>query len=121
MDKAVDRVLLRAPPLGLSLIYPHLPSSSALAEGMRAAMAGGMIEACRWVFVWVARTLLDRVSVVATFNEQDPMFSASVETRFVPLSDAPTDWLLYWLSRRSAWRTLRKFSAHFGSVDSQLK
>ena len=84
-------------------------------------MAGGMIEACRWVFVWVARTLLDRVSVVATFNEQDPMFSASVEIRFVPLSDAPTDWLLYWLSRRSAWRTLRNFSAHFGSVDSQLK
>ena len=75
-------------------------------------MIGGIVEACRRLFFWSASALLNQVSVAATFDEKDPMFSASLGYESLLFFDVSLDWLLYWLSRRSVWRTLCEPSCH---------
>lgn len=70
--------LLRVPSIGLSLLYPHLPSSSALAEGTRLLITGGMMEVYRQIFTWLARSVVDRFCITATFHDKDPIYSTSL-------------------------------------------
>lgn len=67
---------LRSPLVGWSLLYPHFPSSSALAEGTRLLITGGIIEVYRRVFTWIVKSAVDRFCITATFDEKDPMYSA---------------------------------------------
>ena len=71
---------LRFPSTGWSLLYPHFPSSSALAEGTRLLITGGIIEAYRRVFIWLVKSVVDRFCITATFDEKDPMYSTSFQS-----------------------------------------
>lgn len=72
-----DQGLLRAPSIGRSLLYPHLPSSSALAEGTRLLITGGIIEVYRRLFTWLVKSVVDKFCITATFDHKDPVYSTS--------------------------------------------
>ncbi|KZT66896.1 P-loop containing nucleoside triphosphate hydrolase protein [Daedalea quercina L-15889] len=97
---------LRGPPIGLSLVYPHLPSSSALHGGTKLLITGGIVEAYRRLFLFLVRSIVDRFCITVSFDEEDPMYN----------------WLLYWLSRRPVWRKARDLEVttrHYGLEASQ--
>ncbi|KAH9929167.1 P-loop containing nucleoside triphosphate hydrolase protein [Fomitopsis serialis] len=99
LDNIDGRVSLRLPPIGMSLLYPHLPSSSALQRGTRLLLTGGIVEAYRRLLMFVARSVVDRVFVTATFAEEDPVYRQArdieVTTRHYGLeaNNSPHPWL----------------------------
>lgn len=61
-------------PCCILIFLRHLHSP----KGTRLLITGGMMEVYRQIFTWLARSVVDRFCITATFHDKDPIYSTSL-------------------------------------------